>query len=211
MAPSCGLLLALCGGLCIAPFSGAFTGVPLLASRATATATASSSSSPLRMTITESELRVQTIQVFTGKVLEGIRKAAATSPVYAGMEGFLKDYGESGVQSGVPAAEFVRNVEYLMKFVPEVMANPFEFGLFHSAVRKPIDMYEWGNSFVSVMLEKENSKVVGLENLALIKEYLDKGENVFFLSNHQVQGSSEWAGPPVALSSNRLSALLLAL
>jgi hypothetical protein len=61
-----------------------------------------------------------------------------------------------------------------------------QFELFHTAIREPVDLYAWGNSFFSPLLEFENSHLQGLENLQKISEYLKAGENVFLLANHQV-------------------------
>ena len=62
-----------------------------------------------------------------------------------------------------------------------------QFELFHAAIREPVDLYHWGNSFFSSLLIFEDSHVHGAENLAKIADYLSKGENVFLLANHQVR------------------------
>lgn len=70
--------------------------------------------------------------------------------------------------------------------VPENMKKPYEFELFHPSSREPLDLYSWGNDFFRPLVELDRSKLAGMDNLKKIAEYLEKGENVFLMSNHQV-------------------------
>lgn len=70
--------------------------------------------------------------------------------------------------------------------VPENMKKPYEFELFHPSSREPLDLYTWGNDFFRPLVELDKSKLAGMDNLKKIAEYLEKGENVFLMSNHQV-------------------------
>jgi hypothetical protein len=49
-----------------------------------------------------------------------------------------------------------------------------------------------GNDFMRTLIIKEQSQVLGLENMKSIQEAVDRGENVVILSNHQTE-----ADPPV--------------
>ncbi|CAN0064937.1 unnamed protein product [Ectocarpus fasciculatus] len=75
--------------------------------------------------------------------------------------------------------------------VPENMKKPYEFELFHESTRDPVDLYTWGNDFFRPLIELDNSRLEGKENLAKIAEYLSKGENVFLMSNHQTEADPQ--------------------
>ncbi|KAG5193089.1 glycerol-3-phosphate acyltransferase,chloroplastic, partial [Tribonema minus] len=111
------------------------------------------------------------------------------------MEEFLEGYTRCAVAAGTPADTFQFNLGTLAGLVPGVLSNPHkasgDFELFHRAMREPLDMYQWGNSFFAPMIEFDNSHLEGLENLEQIKGMLERGENVFLLANHQTEADPQ--------------------
>ena len=55
----------------------------------------------------------------------------------------------------------------------------------HKKIRSPFDYYQYGLDFAAPLIDWENSQVLGEENLQKMTEFLEKGENVIFLANHQ--------------------------
>lgn len=80
----------------------------------------------------------------------------------------------------------VSNYHMIQQMVPENIKKPYEFELYHASAREPLDLYTWGNDFFRPLVELDKSKLAGTDNLKTIAEYLEKGENVFLMSNHQV-------------------------
>ncbi|KAJ8902756.1 hypothetical protein NDN08_006076 [Rhodosorus marinus] len=76
----------------------------------------------------------------------------------------------------------------LLELCMNQMQAPYEFDLFHQSVREPFDFYQFGLDFAKPVINFEDSIVEGRENIAKIEAYLEKGENVIILSNHQSEG-----------------------
>ncbi|CAM9568259.1 unnamed protein product [Chrysoparadoxa australica] len=104
---------------------------------------------------------------------------------------FLDGYTNSALKAGIKFDAFQYNIGSLMKFIPQQLSEPFKFQLYHEAIREPFDMYEWGNSFFSPMVEFENSSLAGKENLEKIAQCIKDGDNVFLLSNHQTEADPQ--------------------
>lgn len=83
-------------------------------------------------------------------------------------------------------SQVLQDVIRVQTLMSRFLCRLLQFELFHKALRNPVDMYKWGNSFFSPLIEFEHSYLDGLENLENIKGMLERGENVFLLANHQV-------------------------
>jgi glycerol-3-phosphate O-acyltransferase len=55
---------------------------------------------------------------------------------------------------------------------------------------KFFDYQKFGIDFTRPLVDWENSKVIGADNLAKIKDQLARGENVIFFSNHQSESDT---------------------
>lgn len=53
------------------------------------------------------------------------------------------------------------SVCYTLQMVPENIAKPYEFELFHPSSREPLDLYQWGNDFFRPLVELEKSRYRG--------------------------------------------------
>eukprot|EP00591_Stephanopyxis_turris_P003387 CAMPEP_0195517166 /NCGR_PEP_ID=MMETSP0794_2-20130614/10123_1 /TAXON_ID=515487 /ORGANISM="Stephanopyxis turris, Strain CCMP 815" /LENGTH=417 /DNA_ID=CAMNT_0040645931 /DNA_START=34 /DNA_END=1287 /DNA_ORIENTATION=+ len=77
-------------------------------------------------------------------------------------------------------------VQRTMEFGFPSSPNFFQFESVHRAVRGPdIDFYRWGCDFFEPIVDMKNSVISGEEYLKEAFEYVEKGENVVFLANHQ--------------------------
>ena len=92
-----------------------------------------------------------------------------------------------GVQ--VDAGEFSEEMfSTLLELARRCLHDPIDFGAYHERVRTPFDYYKFGHDFASVLLNVEASIVDGKENALQAVEYVKRGENVVFFSNHQSEG-----------------------
>lgn len=53
------------------------------------------------------------------------------------------------------------------------------------------DVFVRGNDFLRPMIISERSKLEGRENVDKIEEYIQRGDNVIFLSNHQTEADPQ--------------------
>jgi glycerol-3-phosphate O-acyltransferase len=78
-------------------------------------------------------------------------------------------------------------------------ATKYRFGVSHTAMRgnpeteegNTRDYYEFGCDFFRHVMDLEDSVVLGKENLDQAFEYIQKGENVVFLANHQSEADPQ--------------------
>ncbi|MEF9519757.1 1-acyl-sn-glycerol-3-phosphate acyltransferase [Chlamydia crocodili] len=74
-----------------------------------------------------------------------------------------------------------------LKIVIEDLKDPFIFPPYHKKIRSPIDLFNFGKQFFSVLVDDENSKIYNLHQLDHIQEFIDRKDNVILLANHQTE------------------------
>lgn len=77
--------------------------------------------------------------------------------------------------------------DQLIELVVQQIHHPYPFEIFHQAIRKPFDYYQFGLDFIRPFIRFEESKIFGLEHLATLQSCLERGENVILLANHQTE------------------------
>lgn len=91
----------------------------------------------------------------------------------------------------------LEGVQYGFKF--GMGPDKFAFGVNHEALRgdaekedgNSIDFYEWGSEFFRSLIDKENSQIMGMDNLKKALEQAEAGENVVFFANHQSEADPQ--------------------
>lgn len=103
------------------------------------------------------------------------------------LEDFFQNYINACSRSDTPGEVTKRILETLLQLIIEQHEKPYQFDFYHEADRTPFDYYQFGLDFIRPLIDFDHSKVTGLSNLQLILKQLEKGENVFLLSNHQTE------------------------
>jgi glycerol-3-phosphate O-acyltransferase len=75
----------------------------------------------------------------------------------------------------------------------------FLFGVTHESLRgdaenedgNEIDFYEWGSEFFRGLIDKEESKLMGIDNLKKAFAQAEAGENIVFFANHQSEADPQ--------------------
>ncbi len=83
--------------------------------------------------------------------------------------------------------------EYL-DLIEKQLTSPFLFQPFHQMIRHPYDYYHFGIEFFRPLVDEKGSTVLGDDRLQKIVSYLEQGDNVIFLANHQIEAD------PLAIS-----------
>ncbi|MBN2479253.1 MAG: 1-acyl-sn-glycerol-3-phosphate acyltransferase [Parachlamydiales bacterium] len=73
----------------------------------------------------------------------------------------------------------------LIDLILDQFKSPFIFDPYHQKVTKPFDYQKFGLDFVRPLIDFENSKLFGEDNLQKIAKQLDNNENVILFANHQ--------------------------
>ncbi|CAM9553654.1 unnamed protein product [Ascophyllum nodosum] len=139
----------------------------------------------------EEGMRLDQIQGFADKVLEGMAAQGMESGFMSIFGEFLEGYTNCAKRAGTTPEQFQECISTLIKMVPENVKEPYKFELFHPATKDPLDLYTWGNDFFRPLVEMDKSLLAGKENLDKIVDYLAKGENVFLLSDHQTEADPQ--------------------
>ncbi|NGX38885.1 MAG: hypothetical protein KR126chlam1_00201 [Chlamydiae bacterium] len=73
-------------------------------------------------------------------------------------------------------------------FVSEQYLTPHSFEPYHQKIRSPIDYHKFSLDFLRPLIDKTASSILGQENLREVVAHLEKGDNVIFFANHQIEG-----------------------
>lgn len=107
-------------------------------------------------------------------------------PLYQKFSIFHHNYVEAALKkSSLETAEALC-LQWL-KVVIEDLKNPFIFPPYHRKIRSPIDLFHFGIEFFSLLIDDENSRVLNIDQLNVIQEYISRGDNVILLANHQTE------------------------
>uniref|UniRef100_A0A7S4DHE5 Phospholipid/glycerol acyltransferase domain-containing protein n=1 Tax=Lotharella globosa TaxID=91324 RepID=A0A7S4DHE5_9EUKA len=120
-------------------------------------------------------------------VLKQKTEGTPMGPMVQILEGFMNEYADTNIQANTPASKYQEIVSQSMMLMGDALAKPHQFEILHRAIREPFDYYRWGVEFFRPLIELETSKIHGVENLAKVVDYIEKGENVILLSNHQTE------------------------
>ncbi|QXE28212.1 1-acyl-sn-glycerol-3-phosphate acyltransferase [Chlamydia buteonis] len=74
-----------------------------------------------------------------------------------------------------------------LKIVIEDLKEPFIFPPYHKKIRSPVDLFDFGKQFFSVLVDDEQSKIYNLHHLDHIQEFIKRKDNVILLANHQTE------------------------
>lgn len=107
------------------------------------------------------------------------------------MGGFFTSYMTEIYKAGLDMDEYEETLTTLFSKVLECAKDPYKFEPYHTAIREPFDYYKLGNDFAGGVIDRENSKIVGLEKIDEINKLLAKGDNVVLLANHQSEADPQ--------------------
>jgi glycerol-3-phosphate O-acyltransferase len=120
-----------------------------------------------------------------------------TEYMTASQNSYLK-YKDEGASPMAALQRILEGVQFGYKYGmnPETR---YTFGVTHDALRgnpetengNAIDYYAWGCEFFRYFMDKEESKVLGEENLKKAMEQAKAGENVVFFANHQSEADPQ--------------------
>ena len=78
-----------------------------------------------------------------------------------------------------------------LKVIIDDLKNPIIFPPYHKKIRSPVDLYQFGIDFFSVLIDEEKSQILHPERLDQIQELIRSGHNVVLLANHQTESDPQ--------------------
>jgi len=129
------------------------------------------------------------------KVEEKLAKAKEKYDIpeqYEGvMQGFFTSYMTSVYKAGRDTDYYETVLTRLFKEILEKTKEPYKFPPYHKAIREPLDYYALGNEFATGVINREDSALMGLDQLEKIKEQVAAGDNVVLFANHQSEADPQ--------------------
>ncbi|WP_201456298.1 1-acyl-sn-glycerol-3-phosphate acyltransferase [Chlamydia sp. 17-3921] len=124
--------------------------------------------------------------LFSTYLQQAIRNYCLPEPLHQKFSIFYHNYVEAALKKSSQEVAEALCLQWL-KIVIEDLKNPFIFLPYHKKIRSPIDLFHFGIEFFSVLIDDENSRVVNIEQLDSIQQYISRGDNVILLANHQTE------------------------
>ena len=107
---------------------------------------------------------------------------------------FMETYMSVVLGLGREPSSALPVLKQYVELVEDQLKTPYQFQPYHKAVYAPVDHYEMDTAFMEPLIDLEDSRLIGAENIATINEQLAAGDNVVFLSNHQTEADpSAWS------------------
>jgi glycerol-3-phosphate O-acyltransferase len=110
---------------------------------------------------------------------------------YKILKDFYFSFENAVKNSSIKKEEYSKSFDILLDLILSQYISPYKFENYHKKITTPFNYYEFGKKFVSYLIDKQNSKIYGKENLHLINKYLQNNENVILLSNHQTEADPQ--------------------
>ena len=79
----------------------------------------------------------------------------------------------------------------LLILIEKQFTEPYPFEIYHKKVREPFDYYKFGLDFMRPLIQFDQSKAHGLEQIEKMQSYIDNNENVILFGNHQIESDPQ--------------------
>ena len=117
-------------------------------------------------------------------ILDHLEKSSIDANYQAILKGFMERYAEALRHAPI---DLEKQKTIVLEFVDAVETQcnaPHHFEPFH----KHLPAHQtFGCAFIGPLIDMKQSKIFGKESLKKIEDYLARGENVVFFSNHQIE------------------------
>lgn len=103
------------------------------------------------------------------------------------IKNFFNSYASAVPSEKLSHSEIDALLKQYLEMVVRQIESPFSFQAFHTRMTSPVDYYTFGLDFMRPLIQFEKSKVSGLDQIAIMMQQLQNGENVILLGNHQIE------------------------
>ena len=114
-------------------------------------------------------------------------KVNLTKEVSSHLYFFFEAYDKVCKDKNLDEDKIVDRLKLFIDLITCEIKDPTKFGTFHKREDTPIDLYQFAVDALTPFIDKEESNIMGMENIKTIISLLNKGENVLLLANHQAE------------------------
>lgn len=126
------------------------------------------------------------------KELEGYARKQTIPVKYIEiLKQFYLGYKEALHLHGIDIAEYKDLFSTYLKLIEKQCLEPYSFEPFHISIRTPFDHYRFGLDMFKPLIDRSLSTMTGIEHLQKAVSCLEKGDNVIFFANHQIEADPQ--------------------
>ena len=103
------------------------------------------------------------------------------------LEGFYLSYAEAVKANQRDMSLYDPLLNTYLELILDQIKTPYHFEIYHQRITTPVDYYQFGLDFLRPLVKFDQSAILGQENLEKIDSYINTGDNVILLSNHQTE------------------------
>lgn len=107
--------------------------------------------------------------------------------IYNHLTAFFHAYDTVHQDKPLDVSLITKHLKIYLSLVKKEIENPTQFGNFRKREEEPLDLYNLAIKLLNPFIDKEESNVLGKENIETIISLLQAGENVLLLANHQAE------------------------
>lgn len=107
------------------------------------------------------------------------------------IEEFLLSYFSIVYKKNLDISFYKNIMNTFFHLVAEQIKKPFVFGIHHHALTTPLDYFQLGQDFFRPLIDLSNSTFMGKKHFEQLQRYIQQGENVVLLANHQIEADPQ--------------------
>ena len=104
---------------------------------------------------------------------------------------FYTGHTEALIKNNIDPTAYEPVLLAFLERLKEQINSPHAFKPYHKQIRAPFDYYLFGLDFMRPLIDLTRSSVRGLSELDEISLKIERGENVIFLANHQIEADPQ--------------------
>lgn len=131
---------------------------------------------------------------FLEALAEAGKHASFTEKISEIIAKFYFSYEKVALKNNYKHEEFTWIFVDYIQHVLNYLESPFEFDPYHKQIRVPYDYFQFGVDFLKPLVHLKESTLRGENSFQQIRDYIEHGENVILLANHQIEAD------PMAIS-----------
>lgn len=118
---------------------------------------------------------------------ETIQEGLISSELGTIIHNFFESYVEAAEENGYRINDIQPILDRYIDLIIEQLKEPYTFKPYHQRVMEPFDYYHYGLDLLRPLVVFDKCKILGLDRVSTMEQYLARGDNVILLANHQTE------------------------
>ena len=114
--------------------------------------------------------------------------------IFSHLQFFFQAYDSVLQEKQLDENAVEKRLRLYLSMVRKELHEPTIFGTYREREKLPTDLYEFAKNTLAPFVDKDESLVLGKKNIERIVTYLQQGDNVILLANHQAEADPALLG-----------------